>query len=251
MPEILGTPLYFWEDITMPVSMTPEQMTEYMAEIQERVRIVNIDEDIYVLKYPTELIMNDGRIMYARILSELLKQQVPSRAEMRNLLITSITAAGKDPTILDKRQALMQKLADSLQETVSQDVVAKAATNVVDFMGIVDRAMGKLSNEDRQLMAQAADVEELELGLMGNCAEALAATHRDLYILARCVYTAYGKPFWANLDAIQAEQNLALLSDLSDEFQRYLSGLPLVYEVVLPAPQDIAANKEYPTQPLS
>lgn len=234
----------------MPVTMDPEQMTEYLAEIQDRARIVEIDGEIFVLKHPTEQILNDGRLIYAKLLAEYLQQGIPSRAEMRALLIKTITASGKDPAILDKRQSLMQKLADGLQEAVSQEAVVKAATNVVDFMNVVDQAMTKLSAEDRQLMAQAADVEELELGLMGNCAEALSATHRDLYILSRCAYTKHGKLLWTNFDDIHQEQNLALLSDLADEFQRYLAGMPMIYEVIVPSPE-VVKEKNYPTPPLS
>ncbi len=234
----------------MGMKLEMEQITEYLTEIQERCRIISVDSKIYVLKHPTEQILNEGRVMYAQLLADLLQQGVPSRAEMRALLVKSIKASGKDPEILDKRQALMQKLADSLQETISQEEVAKAATNVVDFMSVVDRAMVKLSNEDRQLMAQAADVEDLELSLMGNCTEAIAATQRDLYILSRCVHTAKGKVLWDSFDAINSEQDLAMLSDIADEFQRYLSGLPLIYEVDLPGQEDVK-GKAYPTPPLS
>ncbi len=234
----------------MVMLLDTEQITEYLTEIQERCRIIQVDNTVYVLKYPTEQTMNEGRILYAQLLAQLLTQGVPTRAEMRNLLIKALKAAGKDPEILERRQALMQKLADSLQETIQQEEVAKAASNVVDFMSIVDRAMVKLTQEDKQLMAQAADVEELELGLMGNCAEAISATQRDLYILSRCVYTAKNKNVWPDFDSINNEQDLAMLSDVADEFQRYLSGLPLVYEVELPSPE-VVKGKPYPTQSLS
>lgn len=233
----------------MPVTLEPEQLTEYMSEIRGKHRFVFINNKIFVLKYPTEGLMNEGRLVYTQSLMTCIESKIPTRAVMRTQLLAAIKASGKDPDILVKRQGLMQRLADSLKDTIPQDMVLKATTSLPDFTSVVERAFTKLSMEDRELMQQAADIEELEIGMMGNCAEAIAATHRDLFILHKCVFTDKGVQVWIDYEAIQNEQDLALIGDISDEFQRYLSGLPMVYEAVLATPKETPAG--FPTQQLS
>lgn len=230
----------------MAVTLEPEQVTDYMAEVRGNTRFVSINNTIYILRHPTEGIMNEGRLVYTQSLMACINAGVPTKAVMRTQLIEAIKASGKDPEILTKRQGLMQRLADNLKDTVPQQTVAGAATSLPDFAIAIEQAFSKVSMEDRELMQQAADIEELEIGMMSNCAEALAATHRDLFILYRCVFKKDGTLLWDSYDALQEEQDLALIGDLADEFQRYITGLPMVYEVVLPTPEEIPVG--FPTQ---
>ncbi len=230
----------------MAIVLEPEQVTDYMAEIRGNNRFVSIANEIYIIKHPSEGIMNEGRLVYTQSLMACINAGVPTKAVMRTQLIEAIKASGKDPEILTKRQGLMQRMADTLKDTIPQQTVAGAATSLPDFAIAIENAFSKVSMEDRELMQQAADIEELEIGMMSNCAEALAATHRDLFLLHRCTFKSDGSPVWDSYETLQDEQDLALIGDLADEFQRFVTGLPMVYEVVLPTPAEVPEG--FPTQ---
>lgn len=212
-----------------------EQATEFMAEISSNTRFISVEDALYILKQPTERIVSSGRLVYAKTLTTLLKEGVPSRSEMRSILIQKIKESGKDPAILDARAGLMERIAKALQSELPSGSAENLVTSINSLSSLVTQAFSRLSSEDQHLCAQLADHEELEAALMGNCAEAIAASERDLFILSECVFTENGAPLWADHAAMAQETRLAFVQTISEEFQRFVLGLPLLFEVADPS----------------
>lgn len=229
--------------------LDPEQSTEFMAEISSNTRFINVEESLFILKQPTERIVSSGRLVYAKTLTTLLKEGVPSRSEMRTLLIKKIKDAGKDPAILDARAGLMERIAKALQTELPAGSAENLVTNIGSLSTLVTQAFSRLSAEDQHLCAQLADHEELEAALMSNCAEAIAATERDLFILSECVFKETGEPLWASHSDMAQETRLAFVQTISEEFQRFVLGLPLLFELADPS-QVVLPNESPDSSPL-
>lgn len=222
----------------MAVELSKDQVTEYMQEIKDRSRFVAIGDSIIVLQRPTNKIKTDARIVYAKTLTFMLKEGIPCRADMRVILKDKIVDSGKDPMILERREAIAKKLVESLSD-LDEALAPEALLHPKGLLNLINKTTAKLTQEERQQMEELAAMEDLETALLSNSAEVLAAAERDLYLLHRCVFTDDGRQLWPDFDALHNEFDTEFTAKVQEEFQRFMIGLPMLFEVVMPEGNDI------------
>lgn len=215
------------------IELTQEQLTDFLEEIKTSQRIIAIGVNIVVVCKPTAKTKNDSKIVYSKILTHLLADGVPSKAECRKLLLEKIKASGKDPRVLENREAISRKIVDSLQN-LNEELAPEALMHPQGLIQLIHKTTAVLTSEERAQMEELAELEELEVSLMTNAAEVLAAAERDLFLLQRCILKADGTPYWPTDESIHAETDLDFLTRVQEEFQRFLMGLPLLFEATIP-----------------
>lgn len=220
----------------MAFELKPEQVTDYLQEIKTSQRIVELDGEVLVFKNPTVEDNQQARVVQVQVLNTLLNQGVPSKMDLRKQLVNRLKENGKDPELLEKRNEIYQRVAEKMQN-MDEAVAPEAITNPAHFVQFVKDSLTDLTPQEMQMLEQFTDVDQLESELMANSAEAIADAEKQLFLMHRCIFTAKGERYWNEYDDIRAYDNSSLINSITEEFQRFLMGLPMVFEMKLPEPK--------------
>lgn len=224
--------------------LTSDQMTEFLKELKTGDRIISVrgDEDtrVVVFKKATKQNDTDARVYYASLYSHLLKAGVPTRAEARKDFLMRLKNVGIDTDEYEaRRDAIQEKIAKQLQETVSEEQAQDVLQGLPELMRVLDQNLKTLDKDEMSLLHTMADNEAMEAQIMTNCAEAMAEAETQLFLLAQVAYNPDGSLVWPTYDDMNKETDLTFVLRLREEYTRYRNGFPLLFEVVLPTRDDI------------
>lgn len=217
----------------MAVTLSMEQRTEYLTEISTGKRVIVYNGEPFVLTHPTQQDMTDGRIIYAQFYAEYRKMNppIPTRVEARGILNKAISDAGRDPTVLERRQAVLQSAAIRMQEKLPQERISEYLQSPNGLMLAFNEFMDALTEDERQVVAELQDQTQMEEEIMSNCAEAMAEEQRDMYLLTHCVLDKHGKKVWNEYSDIMQETDINRIIFFRTQLSLFWSGTPSQYEV--------------------
>lgn len=224
--------------------LTQEQMTDFIREVKTGDRIVSIRGDetdrIVILKKATKQNDTDARVYYAALYSHLLKAGVPTRAEARKDFLMRLKNVGVDTDEYEaRRDAIQEKIAKQLQETVSEEQAQDVLQGLPELMRVLDQNLKTLDKDEMALLHTMADNEAMEAQIMTNCAEAMAEAETQLFLLAQIAHNPDGSLVWEDHEALNKETDLTFVLRLREEFTRYRNGFPMLFEVAVPTREDV------------
>lgn len=218
--------------------LSADEASEYLKEITNRDRIVQVKGNAYVLSLPTAKQQRNADKIQALITSNLLQDKnIPTKSQARKVLIDRLKEMGKDETYLEKQNHIQQKLAKILADNTNEQQAKQATVNPNAMVSLINNAIGQLSDDDVAVLQDMQEIEELQVRLYSGTVEHMAALEKDLYLLSFCVHDAQGELVWGMDDEgnnlIDEEADIELVQELQQEFAKFLTGLPSPIQITV------------------
>ena len=177
-------------------ALKPEQVTDFLREIKTGERIVNIADDqgvdhVLVFKKMSRALETQVRVVYVNMYQNYLKLGVPTRVDARKTFLSLIESKGIDPeTFEEKRQAIQKKLVENLSERTDEANVQNMMQNTEALVQALAQNIKKLNPEETAFLNTISDTEQLEISIMSNCAETMAESDAQLFLMSQTIMTA-------------------------------------------------------------
>lgn len=218
--------------------LSADEASEYLKEITNNDRIVQVKNKVYVLSLPTAKQQRNADKIQALITSNLLQDKsIPTKSQARKILLDRLKEMGKDETYLEKQSQIQQRLAKILAENTNEQQAKQATVNPNAMVSLINNAVGQLSDEDISVLQDMQEIEELQVRLYSGTVEHMAALEKDLYLLSLCVHDAQGKLLWGvdeeGNNLVDEEPDVELVQELQQEFAKFLTGLPSPIQITI------------------
>lgn len=239
-------------------ALKPEQVTDFLRELKTGERIVSIADEqgtdhILVFKKMSRALEVNTRIVYTRMYQTYIKAGVPTRSDARKTFLSLMESNGVDPdTFEDKRQAIQKKLVENLTERTDESTAQNIVQNTEALVQALTQNIKRLTPDEMALLNVISENEQLEVSILSNCAEAMAESDAQLFLMTQTIFKEDGQPLWKDFNEATAETDLVFLSRIREEYQRYLQGTPLFFQVNLPSADQLeykqgSTKKESPS----
>lgn len=230
-------------------ALTPDQVTDFLSEIKTGERVVSIadeegNEHILVFKKMSRALEVNTRIVYTRMYQTYLKSGIPTRAEARKTFLSVMESSGIDPATFDeKRQAIQKKLAEHLTERADEVNAKDIASSTEVLVKAISQNLRNLTQDEMALLNVVAENEQLEASILANCAETMAEADAQLYLMSETIFKDDGTKLWKDFDTATSETDLTFLARLREEYQRFIQGYPLFFQVSLPSSDQLVVTQ--------
>ncbi|MCK9279269.1 MAG: hypothetical protein M0P71_01385 [Melioribacteraceae bacterium] len=169
-------------------------------------------DNVFAVRHPTTLEIDNSRIISWRKKKELEKKCIPTREQMKDLLIKKCILSNNFYNIMD----FLEKQISSLNET-------KRITNS-EFQ--INQINSQIENYFNQLRI----MENKEASMMTNTIEYLVEDCKTNYILSQCLLCGLelNTKYWNSYSDFCKEDNIKLITESKKNFINLLMGIPVI-----------------------
>lgn len=230
-------------------TLEPDQVTEFISEIRTGERVLSIADEqgvdhILVFRKMSRAMEVNMRIIYTRMYQTYLKAGIPTRMDARKTFLSLMESNGVDPnTYEDKKTAIQKKLIENLSERADEANAQNIAKSAEVLVQTMTQNLRNLTPDEMALLNVLAENEQLEASIMSNCAETMAEADAQLYLMSETVFKSDGTKLWKDFDEATQETDLVFLTRLREEYQRFLQGYPLFFQVNVPSPEQMVVQR--------